>query len=400
MRITPHSLRRITLAAILFLFVSIALWWGLWTLAASQFHASIDAWITSTRALGYTVAYDDRQSFGFPHHVVLRFTNLNWKNTDGITFHADRMDLSSLPWDKEVFDARFQGHVELAAPLDADNRTLVLGGDDGSARVVLTADGVWKLSRVELSHAQIGRAPDFLFHADRLAATAERPLAPPANHNQPGLTLTGEAQNVTLPADMPSPFGPKMAVLKASLRVMGDVPDFRRRDSVAAWNDAMGVVEFDNLHMEWGRLNLTAKGTLGFDDDLQPEGAFSSAISDQQEVLRVLAKQGFIPAHQAGMLNSALALFAKPAGGNAGIEVPITIQLEGLFLGPVRIFVFPEIEWPKAPGDTNAAVPVPALTAPLPALTAPADTNTALPPPAVGAPAVAAPAPAAPPSSP
>jgi hypothetical protein len=58
---------------------------------------------------------------------------------------------------------------------------------------------------------------------------------------------------------------------------------------------------------------------------------------------------GFIAPRQEGMLNSALSLFARPAkdGEGPGIEIPITVQLGGLFLGPVRIFTFPEIEWPK-----------------------------------------------------
>jgi hypothetical protein len=47
------------------------------------------------------------------------------------------------------------------------------------------------------------------------------------------------------------------------------------------------------------------------------------------------------------MLDSALNLFAKHAtvAGKTGIEVPITVQLGGLFLGPVRIFEFHEINW-------------------------------------------------------
>jgi hypothetical protein len=50
------------------------------------------------------------------------------------------------------------------------------------------------------------------------------------------------------------------------------------------------------------------------------------------------------------MLLSALDLFAKPsAHGDKTLDLPITIQLGGLFFGPVRIFVFPQIEWPVEP---------------------------------------------------
>jgi hypothetical protein len=47
---------------------------------------------------------------------------------------------------------------------------------------------------------------------------------------------------------------------------------------------------------------------------------------------------------------SALELFAKPAGqGKKTLELPITVQLGGLFFGPIRLFTFPEIEWPVEP---------------------------------------------------
>jgi hypothetical protein len=77
---------------------------------------------------------------------------------------------------------------------------------------------------------------------------------------------------------MPSPFGNKAAKLSFHIRVMDALPDIRRRASVDAWNKDSGVVEFDDFSVSWGVLDLASKGTLGFDDDLQPEGAFSGTI--------------------------------------------------------------------------------------------------------------------------
>lgn len=347
--------RTATTVTLLFLVIGV-LWWSLWSFAAAQYRGVIDNWISTGRSSGYHIDYDSSVMFGFPHHVVLRLTNLRWVDTDGINFHAGQMDLSSTPWSWSVFSASFKGHVELAAPLDTEGRSLSLGGEQGYAHVELDKDGIWKLSRVSLMQAHVGRAPDVLFLADKLEASVQRPEHPPKDHTQPGLILDGKAENVVLPVNMPVPFGPKMKIVQSSLRVMGDMPDFRRRDSVAAWNSIGGVVDFDKLHMEWGPLMLVAKGALGFDDDLQPEGAFSSAIGHHKEVLKALMEHDFIAKNQAGMLDQALSLFAKPADNAPGIEVPITVQLGGLFLGPVKIFTFPEIEWPKAePASTPPA---------------------------------------------
>lgn len=346
-RFSVRSLRRSIIFVLIFLFISGVTWWGVWTLAANEFRSSIDNWIDAGLANGYTITYDGRQMFGFPHHVVLRFANLNWKNTEGIAFHADNMDLSSVPWDRQIFDARFHKHAEIDAPLEAEGQMLVLSGDEGRAHVVLDPQGYWKFSHISLLRAKIGHAPGVTFQSDRLDATAERPEKLPKDHTEAGLTLTGHMENILIPSGMPEPFGDKITALDTTLRVMGAVPDFRRPVSVATWNNSSGVVEFDKLHMEWGSLKMDAKGTIGFDDDLQPEGAFASTIGNHGQVLEALMKQGFIPQRQATMLNSALDVFAKPASADSAIQVPITVQLNGIFLGPVRIFVFPEIDWPK-----------------------------------------------------
>ncbi len=257
------------------------------------------------------------------------------------------MDLSSAPWQSQVFDATFRGPVQITAPLEGDTRRLSLSGEGGHAHVELDTEGFWRQSRVSLPHAKIGRAPDSLFGSESLFLSAERPRHPPKDHTQSGLTLEGSADDIVLPETMLAPFGPKMAHLAMTLRVMGDVPDFRKRDSVEAWNNAGGIVNFDNLQVGWGTLGLTASGTIGFDDDLQPEGAFSSAMTDPRAVMKELMVHNFIAPRQEGMLNSALSLFAKSSKSVSGIELPITIQLGGFFLGPVRIFMFPAIAWPK-----------------------------------------------------
>ena len=138
-----------------------------------------------------------------------------------------------------------------------------------------------------------------------------------------------------------------MSKISVDMRVMGTTPDFRKKESVAAWNKKNGMVEFDRLDIEWGALLLASKGTIGFDDDLQPEGAFAATIGHQDAVLETLMKAGFIAPTQEGMLSSAMRLFAKPSPikGENGVDVPVAVQLGGLFLGPVRIFAYPPIEW-------------------------------------------------------
>lgn len=319
-------------------------------MSAAQFRRVIDNWIDQGRAAGYQISYDDRETFGFPRRITMRLTNIHWKTADGIDFRADAMDLIATPWDWKNFDAKFKNHVAVTTPLDDQGHALILSSASGRAHARLDQDGVWREAHLALNDTRAGLAPNYLFEAERLNASISRPDTPPKDHTQVGLTIDGEADAITLPPAMPSPFGDKATKFAAHLRVMGSVPDVRIRAAVDAWNKDSGVVEFDSFALQWGTLSLAAKGTVGFDDDLQPEGAFGGTVAEPQKTFQAFVDHGFIAMHDKTMLTSAMELFAKPgAHDGQGMELPITVQLGGLFFGPIRIFTFPEIEWPVAP---------------------------------------------------
>lgn len=343
-----HIAKRNRIVAALILTAgAIAVLWIIWFIGATKYQSAVDHWIALGREAGYDISYDRREQFGFPRRTTLRFVNLHWKNTDGIEFHAGDLDISAEFWETQKFTAKFKGQIQLDVPIEGAPYALMVAGEDGKANVTLSDDGLWEQCSLTMNAARIGRSPDYLFTADHLKLAANRPADQPADNKSTGLTLSGDVENVTLPAAMPPSFGPKMPSLNVAMRLMGPVPDFRRKDSVAAWNKMNGVVEFDHLDMEWGALLMTSKGTMGLDDDLQPEGAFAAVVGRQDQLLETLAKDGYIHPEQEAMLNSALRLFAKPAAikGESGIEVPVAVQLGGFFLGPVKIFAFPQIGW-------------------------------------------------------
>ena len=333
------------------------LWWVIWTISAAQYRDFIDGWIEAHRASGYQVTYDSRDTEGFPRYVTLHFSNFVLQNSDGIKIHANDVSLAAFPWQWSRFDAKLKHGFELTIPFTNDKTLLISTDAVARNHTDLEDNGDWKFVDLELTDAKALWGQEPFFGANEFRIALERPDVAPKDRTQPGLMITGSADNLSLPPGLDSPFGPQAAKIDAALRVMGPVPDPRRKESVAAWNAGGGVAEFDNFFLQWGPLIFAAKGTLGLDDDLQPEGVFSSQIGNHQEVLKTLLAANDIPKHDAGMLDSALNLFAKHSilGGKPSIEVPITVQLGGLFLGPVRIFEFSEIAWePSQPAPCRS----------------------------------------------
>jgi len=373
MIVSRAKIERFSIAAAVMFLAMTAMWWMLWSLAASQYRTFIDGWIAAHRMPGYQVTYDRRETVGFPRDISLHFTNFVLQNPDGVRIHANDVSLSAFPWQWERFDAKLKHGFELTIPFGG-SKILLIGTDQTAHNHTELGDnGDWQFVDLRLTNARALWGSEPFFSAGAFVIALTRPDHPPENHNETGLTLSASVDTLTLPQDLSAPFGPNVAKIDIALHVLGPVPDPRRKESVAAWNSDAGTTVFDKFFLTWGPLIFAAKGTLGLDDDLQPEGVFSSQIGNHEKVLKTLMTYDYIPKHEAGMLDSALNLFAKKStvAGTPGIDVPITVQLGGLFLGPVRIFEFPEIEWEPV------ATPLPSMFAPIE--TSPAAPETGVP---------------------
>jgi len=344
------SARRIAILSLVTVLITITLWSLLWTVGAVQYRAYIDGWIASHRTQGYQVSYDTRDTMGFPGEISLHYSNFVLQSPDGVKIHANDVSLSAFPWHWNDLEAKLKHGFDLSIPF-TDLKTLSIRSEVAARNhTKLDANGDWLFVDLELEQANAVWGETPFFTAGKFEVAMQRPDRAPKDRHDTGLTVTARTDNLTMPNEYAGPFGPHVQNVDASMRVMGPVPDPRLKESVEAWNASGGTVEFDKFFLSWGALLLQSKGTLGLDDELQPEGAFSAAIGNSGEVIKVLLASGAIPQRQTAMLDSALDLFTKKTvvEGHDGIEAPLAVQLGGFFLGPVRIFEFPEIEWPHA----------------------------------------------------
>lgn len=367
------ALRRFAVAAVMMLVTMLAIWWSLWMIAAAQYRDFLDNWIATHRAAGYEVTYADRDTEGFPRDISLHFSDFILRNSDGVKIHAHDVSLSTFPWQWHRFHAKLKHGFELAIPFSGSKTLFIISDGLVHNHTELEENGDWKFVDLDVADAKALWGSDPFFSAPTFQIALQRPDTPPKDRKEAGITFSGTAEDLTLPPGLDGPFGPKVAKINVAFRVMGAVPDPRRKDSVATWSNSGGTIEFDKFLLQWGPLALSTRGTLGLDDDLQPEGAFSAQIGNHVQVLKTLMDKDYIPKHETGMLDSALNLFAKrtKVDGAAGIEAPIAVQLGGLFLGPVRVYGFSEIEWGEEP-------PLPAPL--IPDVVAPAPVVPALPP--------------------
>jgi hypothetical protein len=159
------------------------------------------------------------------------------------------------------------------------------------------------------------------------------------------MALALNLRQVQLPVAI-GPLGETIDDLAFGATVKGAIPNGKLYQAAAAWRDAGGTIELDNLRLRWGGLGATASGTMALDQELQPIGGFSGTIQGYDQILTALVQSGQMRATDAGLARIALTLLAKPGpDGTPEIKTAFTIQNGQMFLGPAKLGKVPRLAW-------------------------------------------------------
>lgn len=298
----------------LLLISAFLLWSVLWGGAAYQLNKKLDAWTKAPQGTGLELSFASRDTGGTPWSVRIHLENVEVKHAGRYNLHAKEAVLYANIWD-------------------------------------------WKTITTKLRDGIQGQLNNLPFTADHIKLNFDSPDQPPLTYREAGLSLWVIINNLQLTSEKPLPFGNQIDTLSFALDVMGETPDFSNPASIKTWNEASGVLEFNQLDIVWGPLLVSAKGTLGLNPSLQPEGAFSGKVEGLDEAVDKLVAQGSIEKRQESLLRASLSVLSRPSGmvnGGAPI-VPITVQNGGLYLGPVKIMDMMPIIW--AAPDSQAITP-------------------------------------------
>ncbi|MGE4352218.1 MAG: DUF2125 domain-containing protein [Bdellovibrionales bacterium] len=309
--LTHRSLRRRHKAG-LALLVLLLVWGGLWGMAAYRLNKALDGWVASAQTEGLALSFSDRSTDGTPFTVHLHLKNFSIAFPNADHAKAGEAVLYMNLWDQSALSTKLKEKI----------------------------------------NGQIAGVP---FTAEAFKIAFAKPENRPIDEMDPGFFLKTQTLGLSFQTEKDLALGNRMEKLSFDLRVMGPAPDFTDPVAVRTWNDASGVLEFDSLELNWGPLTLSAKGTVGLSNDLQPEGAFSGKVEGLDETVAQLVLAGTIQSKQESLLRSSISILAHPSGvmGSSEPILPISVQGGGLYLGPVRIMSVPKLEWPHRPDQES-----------------------------------------------
>jgi hypothetical protein len=316
-----------------------------WFLVARRIETDILDWARSQRADRIDASWQKIRVSGYP--VAFRVDLESAALRDGAVtpspeFHISVLSGTARPWDLADW--------QIAAPEGFTAELATAGRRSPAKLIARTADGLasiesddgWKLW-LDLKDVIVEASAQIRVSSARAMVNVPRRL--PRGHNEPAIGLAVDASQINLPLAV-GPLGDTINELDFGATVKGVIPSGKLADAVAAWRDAGGKIELDNLRLKWGALDATATGTIALDQELQPTGGFSGAIQGYDQILTALVQNGQMRASDAGLARIALSLLAKTGpDGKPEIRTVFTIQNGQMFLGPAKLGRVPRITW-------------------------------------------------------
>jgi hypothetical protein len=336
---------RLGLAILAALLVTAGAYTIYWFVVAGEIKDGVIAWAQSARADKIDVSWQKINVTGFP--IIFQVELQTAVLRDNAVSPSPEIRVPSLsgaarPWDfdnwriaaRSGFSADLAGARERAA--------IELTAQNADGVVAIEPKGGWKLW-LTLQDASVAAA-------DRVRISSADvwifvPPKAPREHTDPSVALALNLRQVQLPVAI-GPLGDNLDDLSFGVTVKGAIPNGKLAQAAAAWRDAGGTIELDNLRLHWGGLGATATGTVALDQELQPIGGFSGAIQGYDQILTALVQSGQMRATDAGLARIALTMLAKPGrDGKPEIKTAFTIQSGQMFLGPAKLGKAPRLTW-------------------------------------------------------
>ncbi|WP_338665675.1 DUF2125 domain-containing protein [Pararoseomonas sp. SCSIO 73927] len=337
--------RRLLLGGALFLVLLAVAHSLLWHAMAGRLQAGYDAWAGARRASGWRVDHAPPVRGGWPFSATLRLREFRLAG-------AAATLPGGIDWTAPVVTLRVAmhrpGELRIAAGgpqrLRLGTTEIPFAADRLTARVPLQANVLPRGGTFEAGRLRIGTAAGGL---DIGSARLSLDSRTTAIEGEPAISLEGEAANIALPTA--TPLGRTLQDVRIDAALTGPLPGGRNPTNRAAtWRDAGGTLELRNLQLRLGPATAGATATIALDDTLQPMGAGTLKLTGAEAVLDALAAAGLVTPRNAALARRVVTALARPPaeGEPPQIEVPLTLERQGLAVARIPVARLPALVWP------------------------------------------------------
>jgi hypothetical protein len=280
-----------------------------WNFLAGQFRDGLERWAEVRRAEGYKVDYGPVEVAGFPFwlRVVMGQPVLSKSGEkQSWNWRGPALTISARPWRVTHTKAQAPGRHLVTVTTQARVRTLDINA--GSLNVSL-----------------------------KWAVSSGLPLE-----------MRIEGKDISYRSAPVAGLGRRTETLSLHAEVTGTPPKSLGAAVMSQWRDDGGTVEIRSLNVRHGPMEIDGDGTIALDGDLQPQAAFSMGVRGFMDAVDGLQAAGVIKPRKADVMKMVLAVLSGGKADAKGelLKVPVSIQDEIIYMGPVVVGRVPYMNWP------------------------------------------------------
>lgn len=335
-----------------------------WFFFVHQTQRGIDQWADAQRENGVEVTWQSLSFTGFPLRVdaqigepelVVRRPNrvATWK-PPSLTFKFS----SAAP---HTIDFASPGTHNLHVASDDRTWSAVVDAETLKGQALFPPQDYRRIEQLTGRFAGVSVTPSdstepVTIDRGNFAATRRgaAPADPQSVHPQGvSFEFSLAAQDIRMPVDLLAAnaldtLDPLISAISTEVLVNGELGSGSvDSNSLTAWRDGGGTVEFTSIELDWGPVQIAANGTLALDDNLQPVGSFATQIAGLEDLITAMETGGVLSSRDAAVARITLSILSRgPEGGGPDYaQIPITLQDRILRLGPIPLIQIPPIAW-------------------------------------------------------
>lgn len=318
-----------------------ALWAGYWFVGSRLLERSVEDWIAAQPAAGYEASASDVSVQGFPNRFDLTVTEPRLADPQaGIAWAAPFAQVFAMTWKP--------WHVIAALP---DRQTVTLPQEEvtvtssrlrGSLVVTPGTELTLDRATVEGDGLRLSSTRGWETAVSRMLLATRRSAEDASAHE-----IWLEAHSLT----------PDQA-FRMEMQSRSDLPELIDRvemDAVAGFTapidrfapqtqPRLNRLSLGSASIKWGRLSLSAKGSVQPGRDGIAEGRIDLRAEPWRDLIPVIVAAGLITADFAPNVERALELLARQGSNPDVLEVPLAFTGGRMSLGPIPLGPAPRLE--------------------------------------------------------
>ncbi|AZQ66274.1 DUF2125 domain-containing protein [Silicimonas algicola] len=312
--------------------VGALLWMVWWVIGQIAYEKGLAAWIEDRRNDGWSANYGELNTVGFPSRFDTTVTDVALLDPQsGVAWTAPFVQFLSLSYRP----TRVIAVLPHAHALSVAGETVAIHHDDARASIFLDASTSLGLDGARLVVEALEARSDagWTFALTQGRGAAERVEAAVDTYR-----LGVEVSDIEPPEPLRAFLDPSrdLADTVSRLHLDATVELDGPLDRAAAESGlpALKRIDLADLSIDWGGVELAARGELIVDSTGRPDGTLLVTTSDWKRLLRMAVETGLVSLDATGALETAFGVIETSDGS---LELPLAFG-EGLMnLGPIPL---------------------------------------------------------------